>query len=155
MNTKTKVVIILFLIVQVLVTGACCKVSAEKYFFRDTDCNLRTINVCYGKLLDSQKTGMTLGKDPSEEDVIEVFQNQKSRYSSGSRVVPENDTVYFYDYDRKTGTLTTYVKVCKPEPYDYKYFGDIAKGLSEIEITKETAKEEVLGRLKSVNKENK
>lgn len=152
MNTKTKIAILLFMIVQFLVTGACCKLSAEKYFFRDTDCKLRTINVCYGKLLDSQKTDMTLGKDPSEEEVIELFQNQKNRYSNGSRVVPEKDTVYFYDYDRKTGVLTTYVKVCKPEPYEYKYFGDIAKKLSEMEITEETAKKEVLGRLKKESK---
>ena len=148
MNRKTILVITIFLIVQALVTGACCKLSAEKYFFRDTDCKFRTINICSGKLLDSQKADMTLGKDTYEEEVIELFKSQKSKYSHGSRVSPEESAFYLYDYDRNTGVLTTYIKVCKPEPYNYKYLGDIAKEISEIEITEEGVKQEIINLFK-------
>lgn len=152
-STKVTITIILFFIAQVFITGFCCKLPAEKYFFRDTDCKFRTINIYSRKLLDSQKAGMTLGKDIYEEEVIELFKSRKSKYSCGSRVSSEENAFYLYDYDRKTGVLTTYIKVCKPEPYNYKYLGDIAKEISEIEITEETVKKDILSVLESAKKE--
>lgn len=158
---KKFILIILFFIVQTLVTGACCKLSAEKYSFRDNNCKIRTIDISYGKLLDSQKNcndGWFIGKDPDEERIVKLFQNQKNRYSNGHRVDPESDTVYFYEYDRKTGTLTTYAKVCeKPEPYNYSNpeLARIAKELSEIEITDEVVKKDISNVLKSARKESK
>lgn len=49
MNTKTKVVILLFLIVQAFVTGACCKLSAKSHSLRTDleiilDCSQEKIN---------------------------------------------------------------------------------------------------------------
>lgn len=158
---KKFILIILFFIVQTFVTGFCCKLSAEKYSFRDNNCKIRTIDISYGKLLDSQKNcddGWFIGKDPDEERIIKLFQNQKNRYSNGHRVDPESDTVYFYEYDRKTGTLTTYAKVCeKPEPYNYSNpeLARIAKELSEIEITDEVVKKDISNVLKSARKESK
>lgn len=158
MNRKTILVIVIFFIVQIFVTGFCCKLSAEKYYFRDHNCEIRSIDINYGKLLDSQKKDMTLVEDPSEKYVIKLFQEQKNRYSNAHRVDPESDTVYFYEYDRKTGTLTTYAKVCeKPEPYNYSNpeLARISKELSEIEITDEVVKKDISNVLKSARKESK
>ena len=161
MNRKTILVIVIFFIVQIFVTGACCKLSAEKYSFRDHNCEIQSIDISYGKLLDSQKNcddGWFIGKDPDEERIIQLFQNQKNRYSNGHRVDPESDTVYFYEYDRKTGILTTYAKVCeKPEPYNYSNpeLARISKKLSEIEITDEVVKKDISNVLKSARKESK
>jgi hypothetical protein len=135
--------------------------SAEKYSFRDHNCKIQSIDINSGKLLDSQKNcddGWFIGKDPDEERILKLFQNQKSRYSHGSRVPLEDDIVYFYEYDRKTCTLTTYAKVCtKPEPRNFSNpeLARIAKELSEIEITEETVKKDISNILKSANKEDK
>ena len=161
MNRKTILVITIFLIVQALVAGACCKLSAEKYSFRDHNCEIQSIDINSGKLLDSQKNcddGWFIGKDPDEERILKLFQNQKSRYSHGSRVPLEDDTIYFYEYDRKTGTLTTYAKVCKPEPYSYSNpeLARISKKLSEITKNEETVKKYIINNvLNSPNKEDK
>ena len=159
MNRKTILVITIFLIAQALVTGTCCKLSAEKYTFRDHNCKIQSININSGKLLDSQKNyddGWFIGKDPAEERILKLFQEQKSRYSHGSRASSEDDIVYFYEYDRKTDTLTTYAKVCKPEPYNYSNpeLARISKKLSEITKNEETVKKYIINNvLNSSNKE--
>lgn len=161
MNRKTKFTILLFFIVQTFVTGFCYKLSAEKYSFRDHNCEIQSIDINSGKLLDSQKNcddGWFIGKDPAEERILKLFQEQKSRYSHGSRVQSEDDIVYFYEYDRKTGTLTTYAKVCKPEPYNYSNpeLARISKKLSEITKNEETVKKYIINNvLNSPNKEDK
>ncbi len=154
-TTKIIIIVILFFIIQSLVTGFCIKLSAEKYYFRDHNCKYCSIDISYGKLLDGQKKDMALVEDPSGKYVIELFKNQKNKYSNGHRADPESDTIYFYEYDRKAGTLTTYAKVCKPEPYDYgdSELGRIAKEISEIEITEETVKKDISNVLKSANKD--
>lgn len=161
MKRKTILAITIFFIIQALVTGACCKLSAEKYTFRDHNCKITTIDINDGKLLDSQKNcddDWFIGKDPAEEIILKLFQEQKSRYSHGSRVDSVEDTVYFYEYDRKTGTLTTYAKVCKPEPYNYSNpeLARISKKLSEITKNEETVKKYIINNvLNSPNKEDK
>lgn len=144
-STKITIAVLLFFVLQGLVT-------AEKYYFKGTDGYYRKIDICPRKLIDSQKDGMTIGKDHYEEKVLELFQKQKGKYSHGSRVSSKEHAFYFYDYDKETDTLITYVKVCKPEPYEFKYLGDIARQISEIEVTEETVKEDILDTLKKVNK---
>lgn len=162
MKRKTVLAIIIFFIIQILVTGACCKLSAEKYTFRDHNCKITTININDGKLLDSQKNcddGWFIGKDPTEERILKLFQNQKNRYSHGSRVDSVENTVYFYEYDRKADTLITYAKVCeKPEPYNYSNpeLARISKKLSEITKNEETVKKYIINNvLNSANNEDK
>lgn len=160
-TVKLFVIFTAYLLIQCFVTCATIKLSAEKYSFKDHNCEIQSININSGKLLDSQKNcddGWFIGKDPDEERILKLFQNQKSRYSHGSRVPLEDDIVYFYEYDRKTGTLTTYAKVCKPEPYSYSNpeLARISKKLSEITKNEETVKKYIINNvLNSPNKEDK
>ena len=156
-STKITIAVVLFFVLQALVTGLAFKLPAEEYSFKGTDGYYRKVDICPRKLLDSQKDGMTIGKDSYEEEVLELFQNKtgRGRYYHGSRIASEEDVIYFYDYDKETGALTTYVMVCHPKPLDpkdFKYLGDIARQISEIEVTEETVKEDVLDTLKNTNK---
>lgn len=155
MNRKTILVIILFFIVQTLVTGACCKLSAEDFYvYENGKIYISTVKITGGKLLNSQIKEFSLTKDRQEREIIKIFSKNKShaykaRYLVGKRKT--NECTFFYEYDKQTEKLTTYVTKNDVELDSVitTEFKELEEEVNSITVTEEGVKQEIINLFKS------
>lgn len=155
MNRKIILVIVIFFIVQIFVTGACCKLSAEDFYvYENGKITVSTVKITGGKLLNSQIKEFSLTKDRNELKIIELFSKNKShaykaRYLVGKRKT--NEHIFFYEYDKQNEKLITYVTKNDAELDSVitTEFKEIEEEVNSIVVTEEGVKQEIINLFKS------
>lgn len=152
---KKFILIILFFIVQIFVTGFCCKISAEDFYvYENGKIYISTVKITGGKLLNSQIKEFSLTKDRQEREIIKIFSKNKShaykaRYLVGKRKT--NECTFFYEYDKQNEKLTTYATKNDVELDSVitTEFKELEEEVNSIVVTEEGVKQEIINLFKS------